>query len=516
MMAVERAASDWRSLPILTAVEMPWISALLAGTCKGVIGVDQEGLCRFYNKSLLQLLGLGPDAVLAGKHLLHILQYGKDWLSLRSDSCPAGETLQSGPQTESLQVRYWRRSSSSAISKHQFIPVEVGGRVIGQVITVEEVPERTRAECDLEGLFSLSPDMLCVISHSGMIERVNPAFCKLFGYNDQEMTSIPYLELVHADERDLAGRHLRTLLSGSSSSELQLRLRAKDGSYFQTEWNSAPSSDGKKFYTVGRDVTDRMRILNALQKAKDMSEATSRAQSEFLANISHELRTPMNGIIGMTELTQQTDLTEEQRDYLGVIKGSATALMSVIQKILDFADIGIGRVAARLAPLDLRGLVNHVLLESKAAAARKGLVVHSDIARNVSEGLSGDPGRIRQILGHLVENAVHFTDSGDILLTVDGMAAIDNGYELHFKVIDTGIGVPADRRESIFEAFSQADGSLTRRSGGAGLGLTICKLLAERMGGKIWYEDNPERKGSIFHVTVVVVREISRANGTTQ
>jgi two-component system sensor histidine kinase/response regulator len=248
-----------------------------------------------------------------------------------------------------------------------------------------------------------------------------------------------------------------------------------------------------------QDITD----LEVLRRSKEVAESASRAKSEFLANMSHEVRTPMTGVLGMTGLLLDTNLSDEQREYVRVIQSSGEALLTIINDILDFSRIEAGRMTIDPIPFDLNNAIDEVVALIGEKAGKKGIELIVRYAPGVPRRVVADAGRIRQVILNLVGNALKFTDKGHVMVNVE---RLDDGGPLariRFSVEDTGIGIEADKLDTVFEKFTQADGSITRRYGGTGLGLSISKQLVELMDGEISVQRTVDR-GSTFAFTLTM------------
>jgi PAS domain S-box-containing protein len=362
--------------------------------------------------------------------------------------------------------------------------------------------EHKRTEEELSTLFRASRDMLCIANFDGYLLRLNPSWARTLGYTEEELTSRPYVEFVHPDDREATVAEADSVSGGRTALLFENRYRCKDGSYRWMSWNATPVEEEGLIYCSVRDVTEQKRVAAELQKARDSADTANRAKSDFLANMSHEIRTPMNAVIGMTELLRDTPLSADQREYVETLEDAAESLLALINDVLDFSKIEAGMLELSPVEFDLREALENTLRTLGLRAHQKGLELVCRVAPDVPEALLGDAPRLRQIVLNLLGNAIKFTEEGEVLLQVENEEARPGEAVLRFVITDTGIGIPQDKQDVIFEAFAQADGSTTREYGGTGLGLAIAARLVQMMGGSVSVDSEPGR-GSRFMFTVL-------------
>jgi two-component system sensor histidine kinase/response regulator len=377
--------------------------------------------------------------------------------------------------------------------------------VLGLAVVASLFDRRYSAQKDFgKSVVESLPGIFYLINESGQLVRWNQTFRDLSGYSAEELSLKSVLDLFKGPDKRLVAERMQEVFS-KGEAVAEASFVAKD----QTETPYLFSGkrlvfDGKPCLVgLGLDITERKQVEAESVKAMEVAEAANRAKGEFLANMSHELRTPMNGIIGMTDLLLDTELNSEQSEFLHMVKGSADALLILLSDILDFSKIEAGKLELDYLSFNLRKSLGEAVKTLAIKAQQKGLEFIFDVAPGVPASVFGDPSRLRQVLVNLVGNSIKFTERGEIEVNVQAEALGLERTILLFSVRDTGIGIPADKQRTIFEVFSQADSSTTRKYGGSGLGLTISGQLVGLMGGKLWVESEAG-KGSTFYFTAQV------------
>jgi PAS domain S-box-containing protein len=382
----------------------------------------------------------------------------------------------------------------------------------GQIEVHRQLVETARlAEGKYRGIFENAIEGIFLATPQGKLLDVNPAMARMFGYKSPEQMIASPTDVIrqfnigsHEQPRFAeALQHVGTVAG------YEMPAARRDGTpiWISINARAVRNDDGEYESAEGsiEDITQR-RQSEELHRQKEAAEAASRAKSEFLANMSHEIRTPLNGVVGMLDLISSTTLDAQQRRYARVARTSAETLLSLINDILDFSKIEAGKLELAEIDFDLHALVEDMAEMFAPRAHEKKLDLICSIHPDVPAQLRGDPDRLRQVLVNLTGNALKFTEQGEVVVEVRLAGKTDADLKLQFSVRDTGIGIPLDQRDRLFQSFSQVDTSLTRKYGGTGLGLAVCKQLVELHGGRIQFESE-EHRGSTFHFTIALKKQ---------
>jgi two-component system sensor histidine kinase/response regulator len=369
---------------------------------------------------------------------------------------------------------------------------------------VVRTAELKASEGRFRSLSAASPIGIFETDADGRVTYVNARWAEIAGMTPEEALGDGWKRAIHPEDQPGVFEEWSAAVRDVREAAREVRMLTPGGEvrWVSTLTKPLTSDGGKVTGHVGttEDISVRKQAEAELALARDRALDAARLKSEFLANMSHEIRTPMNAIIGMTEMTLDTELDAEQRDYLETVKLSSRALLTLLNDILDFSKIESGRLSLELSDFSLRDSLSDMLRTLAVRAHQKGLELACDVAPGVPDAVVGDPGRLRQVVINLVGNAIKFTERGEVVVRVRAESLTEREAVLHFMVSDTGIGIPDDKRPLIFAPFVQGDGSMTRRYGGTGLGLSIALQLVEMMGGRIWVDSEVDT-GSTFHFT---------------
>ncbi len=468
---------------------------------QGNIIYANDRFCQISGFSRDELLGQNHRIVKSGMHSSEF--YADMWATISTGDVWHGEVCNRTKGGD----HYWVSATIVPLLDEWGVPEQyIGIRT--------DITDRKQIETQLyeqlhlvEELIEAIPLPVYLKNVEGKYLRLNRAFELFFDTPRERFIGRTLFDLLDPADAGLHFAKDRELMEHGGVQSYEAIVHGRDGRRHDTIYRKAVLTrrDGSIHALLGViiDITERKQAEAEVMLARDAAEAASRAKSEFLANMSHEIRTPMNGVLGMTDLALDTDLTDEQREYLSIVKSSADSLLTIINDILDFSKIEAGKLQIEKISYDLQRVVSDTLKTIVLKAHEKGLELIVDILPGVPNFVLGDPGRLRQVLTNLVGNAIKFTEQGEITVGMSVVSRKKYQVEILVSVSDTGIGIAQEKQGQIFEAFTQEDTSTTRRYGGTGLGLSISRRLVELMGGRIWLESQIG-EGSTFHFTVVL------------
>jgi len=487
------AATEERSRLILGSVD------------EGILGMDVEGRVSFINPAGAAMLGF--DAAELVGQCMHVKVHHShpDGTPFPRETCPMYLTAQDGQSRSVDNEVLWRRDGSRFPVEYSTTPVKKDGQNVGTVVAFRDITERKAAEQRLQftqyAVDNAADPVFWIRAADGRLEYVNHAACNSLGYTREELLSMQIQDVSQGVDRERWNELLQEIKEKQSFTH-EAHHRTKDGRLIDVETTvSVADYLGRKTFVANvRDITERKLAEAEIRRAKEIAEAATQAKSDFLANMSHEIRTPMNAIIGLNHLALKTDLTPKQRDYLTKVNGAAQALLGIINDILDFSKIEAGKLDIENAEFRLEEVLDNLSNIVSQKAQDKNLEFLIAAQHDLPPNLVGDSLRLGQILINLVNNAIKFTDKGEVVVTVAKEEEFGERVKVKFSVRDSGIGMTPEQTARLFQAFSQADTSTTRKYGGTGLGLSISKRLVEMMDGSIWVESEAG-VGSTFHFT---------------
>lgn len=470
----------------------------------------KDGRCIDANAALMEMMGLQREQIV-GQSILDIAS----WITPKQRSAFI-QRLQAGERVRDEEIEFTAAQGKILRGQISMELVEIGSDLC-YVSMIRDVTRHKQTEQELiesneklRALVEASPAAITALDPAGIVQIWNPAAEKMYGWAASDVLG-KKLPMVPEEDQSQFLAFRERLLRGENIEPFEATRKSKDGSVVYSLVSLAPlrHKDGVVFgtFSIHLNITRRKVAEEALRQstlellaAKEAAEAATRAKSEFVANMSHEIRTPMNGILGMTELALNTELSPEQREFIGLVRSSANSLMVIINDILDYSKIEAGKLVLDPIGFNLRQTLGDIVKIMAISAQQKGLGLTYQVQPGVALELVGDVSRLRQVILNLMGNAIKFTSQGEVSLFVTDEEHSEHGCTLKFAVRDTGVGIPIEKQHKIFQAFEQADGSTTRKYGGTGLGLAISTRIVQMMGGRIWVESSPG-EGSTFYFT---------------
>ncbi|WP_158752108.1 response regulator [Acidobacterium sp. S8] len=478
---------------------------ILGSVNEGICGLDTEGLTTFVNPAGAKMLGYEPDELVGQPLHAQVHFANPDGSEFLLDLCSMNKTARDGQPRVVVDEVLWRKDRSSFPVEYTVTPIRRMGQVVGSVVAFRDITQRRAAEKRLQftqhAVDNAADAVFWVNPSGGGIEYANEAACRTLGFRREELLGMNIADINPAVTIERLAE-MMTQLREKHVLSWEGQHRTKDDRSFDVEITIflADYLDRQMMVTNVKDITERKLAEAEIRRSKEIAEAATRTKSDFLANMSHEIRTPMNAIIGLTYLALKTELTRKQEDYLVKIKSAAQALLGIINDILDFSKIEAGKLDMEKTDFRLEDVLDNLSSIVSQKAQEKNLEFLISAQHDLPLNLIGDPLRLGQILINLVNNAVKFTERGEVVVSVGLEEQIGERVKLKFSVRDSGIGMTPEQSAHLFQAFSQADTSTTRKYGGTGLGLSISKRLVEMMEGTIWAESE-YGVGSTFRFT---------------
>ena len=479
-------------------------TALLGMACDASFELDSAAIITGWNSGAEKLFGWSSHEAI-GQHVQAIIspRHREDVLSRLGGAIALRDRLlPQEPLTMRALHHDGHRFSTELFLYAQRCQEDYRLAVFVRNLTDQEQLQNLLAElADQRAILNFIEDGYTELDLQGNHQWVNDAYCRIFNRRREEVLDPSYQNISHRPV-SVNIRELFKKVYQTGEPVRAFEYEVVPGRYCEITVSLKRGKDGRPtgFVTLARDTTERKRYELELGEAREAADSANRAKSEFLANMSHEIRTPMNGVIGMTELALATDLTEEQREYLSMVRSSAEDLLVIINDILDYSKIEAGKIDLTPVEFNLSELVGDTMKSLAIPAHRKNLELAFHVDSNVPSTLVGDSVRLRQVLLNLASNAVKFTGQGEVVVSARLESRDQTGGKVHFEVRDTGIGIPVETQRRLFRPFEQADSSTTRQYGGTGLGLAISRKIVELMGGEIWMESIPG-EGSTLHFT---------------